>query len=370
MEKFAKQLFLILLISCAAPHASSLTPLEKALQQDIQDYTLDNYSHIEAAFILSGARSRTNLQQYMDWYDDLLLTIREFHLDSFDRTGSAAKVFSYLHSSWLLQYKETATTLINVIKEKRYNCVAGTILYNLVCSDLGWPTEAFETPTHTYTIFPNFTEKVMVENTTLMGFNIMENLHAYSQLLAQYYPSSQAAQIGLDRLYAYENSKGRPIDNTELLGLLAYNRAYFARDEGNYGKAYEYVVLAQMFNKDSRSNVNFEINLYNSWGKKLFETKRYSEAFTIFADAYYRHPKISEFEQNCRTSFFQVMKEAWFKGDWNLVNKMSWEILDLDILEKHDRKNHIRYVQQWKSRLREDHQEQADELLKELHWDH
>ncbi|MBD3375809.1 hypothetical protein GF406_12305 [candidate division KSB1 bacterium] len=362
MQKF----LLLIMIACTSLHASSLTPLEKALQQDIQDYTLDNYSHIEAAFILSGARSRANLQKYLDWYDGLLATIEDFHLDSFDRIGSAAKVFSYLHSSWLLDYKERATTLINVIEEKRYNCVAGTILYNLVCSDLGWPTEAFETPTHTYTIFPNFTEKVMVENTTPMGFNIMENLHAYSQLLAQYYPQSQAAQIGLDRLYAYENSKGRPIDNTELLGLLAYNRAYFARDEGNYDKAYEYVGLAQMFNKDSRSNVNFEISLYNSWGKKLFQSKRFSEAFTIFADANYRYPKIPEFAQNCRTSFFQVMKEAWGNGDWNLVNRMSWEIIDLDILEEEDRKNQIRYLQQWKPRLRKDHQEQADELLKEL----
>ena len=133
---------------------------EDQLAEDISDGRLDGFLPIEAAFILSGISSKDTLQKYIDWYEQLLATLKGFHLDPFDRAASASKVFSYLHSTWLLHYKEQSTTLIDVVTDQHFNCVAGTILYNLVCSDFGWQTEAFETPTHVYTIFINFTENI------------------------------------------------------------------------------------------------------------------------------------------------------------------------------------------------------------------
>lgn len=321
--------------------------LEESLRRDIEDEHLDDFSLIEGAFILSGVNNPDTLKTCVQWYENLLQEIRDFHLDAFDRIGSAAKVFSYLHTSWLIKYKEQATTLIDVIHKKQFNCVAGTILYNLVCEEQGWSTEAFETPTHTYTIFTNFTERVMVENTTSMGFNIMSNLREYSRYLIQFYPQNRAAQIGFDRIYAYENSQGRVITNTELLGLLAYNRAYFAMKDKDYKSAYEYVLLAQKFNRDSRSNVNFEIDLYYRWGKQLFDEGHYDDAFTVYADGYYRYPKINELAFNCRAAFFNALRQLWDQKDWENSRRLAYEIEALEILKEEERQQVDQIFHSW-----------------------
>ena len=343
-------LLVIILVLTLATHpvyAQFRTQLERRLERDIEDYILDDFSLIEAAFILSGANQREDLERYLTWYDELLYTIRDYNLSAHDRINSASRVFAYLHSSWLITYKEEATTLIDVVDEKRFNCVAGTILYNLVCQDLGWPTEAFETPTHTYTIFPDFGHEITVENTSPIGFNIMRNLNEYSRYLLQFYPEEKRYQIGLDRIYAYENSKGRKIDNTELLGLLAYNRAYFADKVKDYKKAYDFVLLAQQFNRDSRSNVNFEIGLYYRWGQQLYERQLYQQAFTVFADAYYRYWENKDFADNCKVAFKLAQQHNWEGRDWEKFQRLTDEMLDLGLLDEYDLEGLKGYMVNW-----------------------
>lgn len=323
------------------------TPLEQELVQDIDDYQLDEFSLTEAAFILSGVDDPDSLDKYLSWYDGLLQTLRDYNLDRHDRIASASKVFSYLHGVWLLTYKEEATTLLSVVNEKRYNCVAGTILYNLICQDLGWPTEAFETPSHTYTIFPDFGDDITVENTSPVGFNIMRNLRDYSRHLLQYYPQSEALQIGLDRLYAYENSRGRKINNTELLGLLAYNRAYFSDKAGHYRQAYDFVLLAQKFNRDSRSNINFEIGLYYRWGKQLVERQDYQSAFRVFADAAGRYWENSDFAKNCKYAFQLAQKNNWQNKEWASFQSLTDEMLGLELLDDKELESLKAYMFNW-----------------------
>ncbi len=348
MKAAAKHLLvLIALFTTTAAAGDTRSDLEEALALDIEDSRLDNFTLIEAAFVLSGVTDPDSLDHYVEWYNELLRTIRSYHLDLNDRTASAAKVFAYLHANWLLTYKEEATTLLNVVKEKRFNCVAGTILYNLICADLGWPTEAFETPSHTYTIFPDFGDGITVENTSPVGFNIMRNLRDYSRYLLQFYPKNEALQIGLDRIYHYENSRGRHISNTELLGLLAYNRAYFAEREKRYREAYDFVLLAQKFNRDSRSNVNFEINLYYRWGKELVEQQDYAAAFRLFADAASRYGENGDFVNNCKYAFQLAQKQNWENKHWAAFRELTGEMLALDILSEQEREALKPYMFNW-----------------------
>ncbi|HNW59518.1 MAG TPA: hypothetical protein PKI62_07575 [bacterium] len=331
------------------PNDSTVTApsLLAQLDQDIADGRLDGFSLIQAAFILSGATEEDSLRYYLSWYDDLLGRLRACHLDPFRRQESASTVFSYLHSFYLREYKEEATTLLDVVRRQKFNCVAGTILYNLVCADLGWPTEAFETPTHVYTIFSDFTQTVTVENTSPMGFNIMRNLRAYSGYLLDYYPQNRAAQIGLDRIYAYENSRGRRINNTELLGLLAYNRAYFAQRENNFATAYEFVLLAQEFNRDSRSNVAFEQDLYFRWGQTLFESGAYDRAFSVFADGAYRYPDVKALAQNCCAAFFQGLRKYRREGNWPESRRLIVEMAELDLLDPARQREQEAILEAW-----------------------
>jgi len=265
------RIFIFLVLSIFSQNAFTQ---KVSLEEDMSDGYLDDYSKIEAAFILSGVTDPDSMVHYLNWYNQILNKIQSFSFDMNDPIGSAQTVFIYLHNSWLETYALESTTIADITRNKEYNCVAATILYNLICEEMQWTCEAFETPTHVYTILKNFRQKVIVENTNHMGFDIMKNLKAYSKYLSQYYPQNDVLRIGLDRLYYHENKKGRLINNTELLGLLAYNRAYLSRKNKDYKAAYDYVLLAQLFNSDSRSNVRFEIGLYYDWGIKLYNKKK------------------------------------------------------------------------------------------------
>jgi hypothetical protein len=318
-----------------------------SLQDDIADGYLNEYSKIEAAFILSGVSDPDSLPRYLDWYDRLLSKIKNFSFEFNDPVGSARTVFMYLHSEWLKSYALESTTLADIVRTREYNCVAATILYNIVCEDLGWSCEAFETPTHVYTILNNFSVNLLVENTSPMGFDIMKNLKFYSRYLAQYYPQSEVLRIGLDKLYYYENSRGRRITNTELLGLLAYNRAYLARKNNDFKSAYEYVLLAQQFNGHSASNVRFEIGLYYAWGSQLFSNNDFRAAFTVFADGYYRYPDNQDFRKNTLVAFYKSLQDNWSKKDWPATAGLIDEMNVLEILNDPDRNNIRQILLSW-----------------------
>jgi len=346
-------------------HAEKIT-----LEEDIADGYLDTYTKIEAAFILSGITDPDSLKAHIEWYQRLLTKIKTFAFDLNDPLESAQTVFMYLHSEWLKTYALESTTLADIVRDKEYNCVSATILYNILCEDLNWSCEAFETPTHVYTILNNFRQKVMIENTSNMGFDIMKNLKAYSNYLAQYYPNNEVLRIGLDRLYLYENSKGRVISNSELLGLLAYNRAYLARKMGAYESAYEYVLLAQQFNRDSRSNVNFEIGLYYTWGNHLYKSHDYPEAFAVFADGYYRYPENKDFLNNTFSAFYKSLQANWRKKSWASSRALVEEMSILNILKEEDYTNIRQLLFNWQNYFKQKNDRvsltQVEQLLEDI----
>lgn len=341
---YSKVIILLTVISTVLP--LNCFAANKSLEEDIADGYLDDYSKVEAAFILSGAKE-DSLQHYLDWYNDLLNTIKNFKLEFNEPAETARIVFTYLHSKWLKTYAKESTTLIDIVHKKEFNCVSATILYNLICEDLSLDCAAFETPTHVYTIFKNFRQKLIVENTNNMGFDIMKNLKAYSRYLAQYYPQNEVLKIGLDRLYYHENSNGREITNTELLGLLAYNRAYFARKKKDFKTAYDYVLLAQQFNQDSRSNIRFEIGLYYAWGNELYDKKDFAHAFSVFADGYYRYQDNKDFLNNTFVTFFNSLKKEWVNKNWPESARLIKEMIDLNVLEKEDQDHIQSYLLNW-----------------------
>ncbi|MBN2426052.1 MAG: hypothetical protein JXR46_16765 [Calditrichaceae bacterium] len=347
-KQYVSKIFFVCILSVSILKVVSADNI--SLEEDItDDGYLNTYTKIEAAFILSGLSDSDSLQKYLRWYDDLIAKIKTFDFDISNRVESAQTVFLYLHTTWLKTYALESTTLVDIARKKEFNCVAATILFNIICEDLGWECEAFETPTHVYTVFINFNQRVLVENTSSLGFDIMKNLKDYSKYLARYYPENMALRIGLDRLYYYENSKGRTINNTELLGLLAYNRAYLAKDKKDYKTVYKLVLLAQLFNSDSRSNVNFEIGLYYAWGRQLVDQQKFKDAFGVFADGYYRYPDNEDFKQNTMASFFNSMQVFWKDKNWKDTAQLMEEIIVLKLLTDKDRKNLQQLFLSWQN---------------------
>lgn len=332
-RRFTGPAAVLLLLAALRPGNGLPRSLEDSLRLDIEDGRLDAFSKIEAAFILSGVEHPDSLAACAAWHRDIVQTIENFRFQMTDRPGSARRVFAWLHGAWLVRYDATATTLLDVRNRKTYNCVSGTILFNLTCEALGWSTDAFETPTHVYTFFNNYTERIPIENTSPMGFDIMKNLGEYSRFLLQYYPGNRAARIGLDRLFAYENGKGRRINNTELLGLLAYNRAFFARKDSSYDRAWDYVLLARRFNRDSRSNVDFEIGLTFEWGSVLLKRGENRSAFETFAEGFRRFPDIGDLRLNARAAFFRLLQSP---QSWHSVRPALDTALDLPAWNRGD----------------------------------
>ncbi|NOZ60063.1 MAG: hypothetical protein GXO74_00125 [Calditrichaeota bacterium] len=347
MRKKITRLFVVALLLAAPAILPAKSDLLQKLKKDIRNGELRKFSPIEAAFILSGADTREKMNDGIRWYDSLLVDIREKNLIQFDRRASAERLFMYFHSLVLKKYRERATTLFDIKEKGDYNCVSATVLFNLTCDELGLSTSAFETPTHVYTIFTNVTERLMVENTSSMGFNIMKNLQQYSRYLARFYPKNEALKIGLDRLYFYENSRGREISNIELLGLICYNEAVMHAERQQFDRAYQFVQLAQLFNSDSRSNEKFEINLYYRWGRKLFEKRDYAQAFEVMADAAYRYPDNENFVKNCRTVFARSLEQLWREKKWRKTFEIIGEFDELKIGTGNEiyMKNHI--LDQW-----------------------
>ncbi len=338
---------LLAFLSISVVAAAENIGLQAQLFADMEDSRLDDFTLIEAAFILSGVQSPDSLRNHIRWYEEMVQNIRAYNFDLFDKPALAQKIFAIMHSNILGEYERESTTLLDIIRRKKFNCVSATILYNLVCADLGLETKAFETPTHVYTIFSDFERRFIVENTNAMGFNIMKNLHTYSQFLLQYYPHDRRLEIGLDQLYAYENSRGRPIDNTELLGLLAYNQAYFAAQKEDFVAAYEFVLTAQQFNADSRSNIEFEKGLYFRWGSRCFRERRFFDAFSVFADGFYRYPENADFAQNTRVAFLNCLQQNWQNRNWAQTRQVIGEILELDILQVEEMKQIKFYFDRW-----------------------
>lgn len=326
--------------------------LSEQLLADIEDGELDQFSRIEAAFLMGANDDSARWQQGLIWFHELLQDVRQKNLIGFDKVPAAERLFLYLHTTWLIHYQREATTLFDILERKTFNCVSATVLYNLLCEEVGLKTEAFETPTHVYSIFTNIAEQVTVENTNSMGFDIMKNLQRYSEYLRQYYPENEALKIGLDRLYAYENSHGRRIDNTELLGLIAYNLAIFATEKDNFEQAYDWLTLAQRFNVDSRSNRKFEISLYYRWGQRLFEQKDFLRAFRLMADAFYRYQDNNDFKQNCQIAFLNALQQLWVAKDWDQTEAIIREMADLMSDTKRELDLQMQVLQRWIDFLR------------------
>lgn len=342
--KIFQTLFIILLLNAVLFSAS----LPEQLQNDIQDGGLDDFSLIEAALIVSGVEDETGLKTAIDWFHDLVHEMeRKNIVVRMEPRTSAERIFMYLHTTWLKNYQLEATTLLDIQEKREFNCVSATVLYNLIGEEVGLETRGFETPTHVYTIFSNFSEFVMVENTTSMGFNIMKNLRKYSEYLAQYYPQKLIYQIGLDRLYHYENSRGREIDNQELIGLICYNQAIFAARKKQFKQAYEHVLLAQQFNEDSRSNQKFEVKLYYDWGRQLFRQQQFFEAFELFSQANWRYPDNTDFARNSVTAFKNALNRLRQQNDWDAAEKLVLEMDERGLLDEKDFKFQQHFLNDW-----------------------
>jgi hypothetical protein len=126
-----------------------------------------------------------------------------------------------------------------------------------------------------------------------------------------------------------------------------YNRAFFAEKRQDYQQAYRLVRLAQKFNPDSRSNVRFEIGLYNRWGQQLIERGDIYNSFQVFSEACERHPTVTEFCHNMKTAFFKAALQSWTNKNWTISRELFDGIADCESLEEGDEARIKQILKNW-----------------------
>ena len=92
---------------------------------------------------------------------------------------------------------------------------------------------------------------------------------------------------------------------------------------------------------------SFEIGLYFRWGSQLFKDNKYTEAFTVYADGYYRYPENNSLLKNTFAAFYNALQNKWLLKDWPESARLISEMYDLDVLQEKDCTNIQQILTQW-----------------------
>jgi hypothetical protein len=73
------------------------------------------------------------------------------------------------------------------------------------------------------------------------------------------------------------------------------------------------------------------------------------DAFTVFADGYYRYSDNEDFQNNTIVTFYKSMERNWHKKDWPESARLIEEISVLEILKEKDNQNLRRILLNWQN---------------------
>ena len=158
----------------------------------------------------------------------------------------ARRLHRLLHRDWLIEYDADADRLETAVLEGRFNCLSGTLLYALAASELGYKVRVVETPGHLFLELEADGRQVVVESTSIYGFN------------APLYDVAIASDLAVEdsRWLRLESPGTRPAEShtglwrvelAEAVGFVWLNRAWQQLDEGEITGSVAAVAEAQQF---------------------------------------------------------------------------------------------------------------------------
>ena len=71
------------------------------------------------------------------------------------------------------------------------------------------------------------------------------------------------------------------------------------------------------------------------------------EAFTVFADGYYRYPDNEDFLNNTLVTFYKSLEINWYKKDWQESARLIEEMNVLEVYKEKDYKKIRRILLNW-----------------------
>lgn len=213
--------------ACAAtPPAAQTTeappPVAAAETHDLYDAALLASGYAEGAELASARRRLETLvapvvQRLADVQDD--------------RTRAGALLITLHEKGGLFgTYDARATTLVDIIDRRHFNCVSASVLYNLIADRLQIDAAAQLLPTHARTLLSMPSEKglerVVVETTSPAGFSPSPADEA--KILASVAgPRAEGARTLV-------SETGAVVSTRVLIGTIYVNRASIAQEGGEY----------------------------------------------------------------------------------------------------------------------------------------
>lgn len=198
----------------------------EVLSASVREGQLDGFDLADAALIASGYDRRVALRQARTRFESLVAPIVESLSKVPDPRERARALLVALHQKGGLlgEYDARATTLVEVLERRRYNCVSASVLYNVLAERLALPVSAELLPTHARTVLALDPKRpVTVETTSPDGFAPDPRLAA-----------SILAQVGgslADGRHLVPD-QGSRVSTLVLIGTIYVNRASIVQESG------------------------------------------------------------------------------------------------------------------------------------------
>jgi tetratricopeptide (TPR) repeat protein len=210
---------------------SGASDLEQELFKDAEDKTLDHFTLMEAAFIVSGVPDRQALEQQVELFEYMVEKLAK-GLDSEAGDYERAKtVFTILHKVLFKKYDLYAVDMPSVFARGDYNCVSATIVFNALLNRLGIRTAVVLVPSHAYSMVHTEQGAIEVETTSPKGFDPARTMDEYRKLLKQYNLAGGAYDVQGDKrtldtaLVKEVQGEKTIVDNVTLVAIIYSNLA-------------------------------------------------------------------------------------------------------------------------------------------------
>lgn len=232
--RFAAAIFVILLVSrpvAAQDFLSGASDLEQELFKDAADGTLDDFTLMQAAFIVSGVPDREALARQMQLFDYMEKKLADVLDPDKGDYGRAKDVFTVLHKVLFKRYELYAVDMPGVFGRGDYNCVSATIVFNALLSRLGVDSSAVLVPSHAYSLVHTEKGDIEVETTSPDGFDPVRTMEEYRKLLERYNlaggaSDAQGGQRQWKKALVKEiEGEEQVIDNVTLIAIIYSNLA-------------------------------------------------------------------------------------------------------------------------------------------------
>ncbi len=247
----------------------TLSAAEAALFADTADGKLHKFSAAEAALIASGATDPAKRRSYLEKIDAIADEAKTALAGAKTPRDRGEQLLQFLHKGPMAGgYDADATTLVDILENKKFNCVSSALLYNLIGARLGLDLRAIEIPGifgHVFSVLRADGKLIDVETTNEQGFNIEGKRERPDGV--SYDPKKQ-------------NDGKREVDLLQLIAIVYSNRGVYAGHKEQRHQAAFLHLCAACLDATATNNLLAE---FTNWGPKLSEKGKFEDGLRVLA---------------------------------------------------------------------------------------